>query len=160
MSAVIRWLRQGSKEKWRGGGGYCGDSVTGEESGRRKEMTTWPGRQGPHVGEGERNRIPIRDLGLAGRGPFRVLGRTVPFGPFIFFPFLFLFLFCFLDYFITFSNLNQIDSNQLCKVSKIQTTFQNSNKHVFIIKTNFQLKLYILAKGLICMNQSRNRILK
>jgi hypothetical protein len=36
---------------------------------------------------------------------------------YFFFP---LFYFCFLYFFTPFSNLNQIDSNQLCKVSKIQ----------------------------------------
>jgi hypothetical protein len=55
-----------------------------------------------------------------GCGLVSCLGRKGCLGPI---PFLFcflLFLFCFLISLITFANLVQIASNQLCKVSKIQ----------------------------------------
>jgi hypothetical protein len=43
-----------------------------------------------------------------------------PRGPSLFFPFIFLLFFCFLYFFISFSNLIQIDSNQNANFSKIQ----------------------------------------
>jgi hypothetical protein len=65
--------------------------------------------------------VPVRGGKKMGRGPTSVLGRKGPRGPFIHFQFLFFFFFfCFLISFVTFANLVQIASNQLCKVSKIQ----------------------------------------
>jgi hypothetical protein len=51
---------------------------------------------------------------------FLLWAELVPSGPFSIFDFLSSFLFLFSYFFIPFSNLIQIDSNQLCKVSKIQ----------------------------------------
>jgi hypothetical protein len=75
----------------------------------------------PPVGEGKREGwVPVwvRLVGLwarSGAGPKRLPGVQIYF----YFSFL-LFFFCFLKSFIHFSNLIQIDPNQLCKVSKIQ----------------------------------------
>jgi hypothetical protein len=82
-------------------------------------------------------------------------------GAFLYFYFVFFFsfsVFLFLLYLLQkcFNSIQTTIRNFL----KIKTTFQNSNKHGFNIKSNFQIKLYNLDKGLICINQSRNRILK
>jgi hypothetical protein len=60
------------------------------------------------------------DVAMLGRGWLLFWAGIHPRGPFVYFFFFLLFLFCFLYFFIPFSNLIQIDSNQLCKVSKIQ----------------------------------------
>jgi hypothetical protein len=61
--------------------------------------------------------------GLRGSGPWARSGagpKRFPGVRFYFYFFFSLFFFCFLYSFIHFSNLIQFDSNQLCKVSKIQ----------------------------------------
>jgi hypothetical protein len=69
----------------------------------------------------ERKGVPFRDFSRAGCGLLAVLGRIRCPWPFCtFFSSLFFFLFCFLISLITFVNLVQIASNQLCKVSRIQ----------------------------------------
>jgi hypothetical protein len=57
---------------------------------------------------------------MLGHGLVSLMGQFGSLGPFSIYSFLFLFFFCFLISFITFANLVQIASNQLCKVSKIQ----------------------------------------
>jgi hypothetical protein len=79
-----------------------------------------PDEWGPHVSE---IRGKIRDtfsVCLSGRGWLLFWAGFAPRGPFLFLFSLLLFLFCFLISFITFAFVTQIDSNQLCKVSKIQ----------------------------------------
>jgi hypothetical protein len=94
-----------------GGGLLLGEEtvITGISCQRRETGLT--GGSGLSAGRG-RESVPVW-----GRLPVPV-ERTR--GLFLFFSFLFLFLFRFLYFFISFSNLIQIDSNQLCKVSKIQ----------------------------------------
>jgi hypothetical protein len=71
------------------------------------------------VREGE-ERVPVREMGIGPWADFLVLARKVSPGSFyIFISFFLLFLFCFLISFITFANLVQFASNQLCKVYKI-----------------------------------------
>jgi hypothetical protein len=76
----------------------------------------------PPVGEGREGKgVPVRVLVLLGCGLLQVLGRMVSPGPFSVFISSFSFsISVFFISFIHFSNLNQINSNQLCKVSKIQ----------------------------------------
>jgi hypothetical protein len=65
--------------------------------------------------------VPVREI--KEDGPQAASGAGPIWFPGVHFYFYFSFasfLFCFLYFFIHFSNLNQIDSNQLCKVSKIQ----------------------------------------
>jgi hypothetical protein len=75
----------------------------------------------PHVSEGKgKITVPIRVFKM-GCGLVSLLGRkSSPGSKSIFISSLFLFFFCFLKSFKHFSNLTQIDPNQLCKVSKIQ----------------------------------------
>jgi hypothetical protein len=77
---------------------------------------------GPPVGEGKKDSgVPFRVRGFLGRGLFSLLGRKASRGPIFLFLFLFfLFFFCSPFSSISFSKLVQIDSNQLCKVPKIQ----------------------------------------
>jgi hypothetical protein len=63
--------------------------------------------------------VPVRGGVLLDHGLFRGWAGKVSPGSISYFSFSLLFLFCFLDYFIIFSNLIQIDSNKLCKVYKI-----------------------------------------
>jgi hypothetical protein len=65
--------------------------------------------------------VPFRGRGVAGPGLVSGAGPNGFPGAFsILFLLCFFFRFCFLYFFIPFSNLIQIDPNQLCKVSKIQ----------------------------------------
>jgi hypothetical protein len=95
--------------------------VSGVIFGWRKEMTMWPGRQGPRVGEGVRIGCTGSGLGIAGpQTPFSVGPKGLP-RPLFYFSFSFLlFFFCFLISFIDFANLVQIDSNQFVKFPRIQ----------------------------------------
>jgi hypothetical protein len=77
---------------------------------------------GPTCRRGEERELDtvsgLRDAGpwaASGAGPKRFPGVQIYF----YFPLL-LFYFCFLYFFTPISNLNQIDSNQLCKVLIIQ----------------------------------------
>jgi hypothetical protein len=86
---------------------------------RTEEEDDW--QPGPTYRRGEEG---FRGTGSGeagmGHGLFLLLGRRVPRGPFYIFFFFLFFFFYFLVSFITFANLVQIASNQLCKVSKIQ----------------------------------------
>jgi hypothetical protein len=69
-------------------------------------------------GVGEK-RVSVRDPPVGPRATSPTGPNRSP-GPFLFFFFFSLFLFQFSISFISFANLVQIASNQLCKVSKIQ----------------------------------------
>jgi hypothetical protein len=69
---------------------------------RKKEVSVLT--RGSHQSAGERGgEVPVRDFWLAGRGPFRVLGRFGSLGLLLFLFLLFSFLFCFLYFFIDFA---------------------------------------------------------
>jgi hypothetical protein len=69
----------------------------------------------------ERAGVPVRGRGDVGPGLASGVGpKIVPGVHFYFYFFFSLFFSVFFNFFIPFSNLIQIDSNQLCKVSKIQ----------------------------------------
>jgi hypothetical protein len=107
---------RGNKSNWRGDL-IREDSVTGVNSGRRRKTT---GNRGPPVSEGKRDAgVPVRGRLEWAAGCFSCWAEGFPGVCFIFFSFPF-FFFYFLVSFISFANLVQIASNQLCKVSKIQ----------------------------------------
>jgi hypothetical protein len=91
-------------------------------NGRRRDQREEgePDRVGPPVSVQERGKIPIRVFPSWAAGWFHFWAERVPWGPVLYFYFLFSFsFFCFLTSFITFANLIQIASNHLCEVSKI-----------------------------------------
>jgi hypothetical protein len=108
----------------------------------------------PPVGEGKRGigyRFGFELGGLradSSSGPKRFPG--VRFYFYFLFP---LFFFCFLYFFIPFSNLNQIDSNQKQSFLKFKTTIQDSNKQVFINKTTFYKNHMKWPRIFICIKQ-------
>jgi hypothetical protein len=126
--------------------------ITGEEE---------PDKVGPPVSEVRRRMGTGSGNGEDGPWAETRAGPDWLPGAFLYFYFVFFFsfsVFLFLLYLLQkcFNSIQTTIRNFL----KIKTTFQNSNKHGFNIKSNFQIKLYNLDKGLICINQSRNRILK
>jgi hypothetical protein len=73
----------------------------------------WPGKQDPHVSEGEERRgVPVRES-MLGCGLLAVLGRMASPRPFFYFYFLFFFTFSvFLISFLDFAYCIQTRSNQ------------------------------------------------
>jgi hypothetical protein len=61
-------------------------AVSGEISGQRKKMMTWPGRWGPHVSEGERKERYRFGIGEVGHGlHLNRAGKVCPEAFFLFF---------------------------------------------------------------------------
>jgi hypothetical protein len=81
----------------------------------------WKLTSGPHLSvRGREERRYRFERGFLGRRPDLEMGQKVAPRPFSYF-FDSLFVFFFLDYFITFSFLLQIDSNQFLKFAKIRS---------------------------------------
>jgi hypothetical protein len=112
------FLKALTRARLAGTGSNAGGFQTEREREKKVEETML---RGGVWGQWESEGLSGAGLARAGLGPglILLLGWTVPFGPFLFFSLFLLFFFCFLISFITFANLVQIASNQLCKVSKI-----------------------------------------
>jgi hypothetical protein len=87
---------------------------------RRSDRWVRPDWWGPRVSERGQEMDTVSVKGVPGPRDDSDTGPKGSPGSFSYFSFSFSFLFLFSNSFITFSNLVQIDSNQLCKVSKIQ----------------------------------------
>jgi hypothetical protein len=110
ISQAVKGIEEGSNS----GDGFC-------FQGEGREVRDDPGDGVPPVSDRERGRrIPVRDLTRWAVGQKSGWDGTFPRVHFHIFLSLLLFFFCFLISLITFANLVQIASNQLCKVSKIQ----------------------------------------
>jgi hypothetical protein len=109
-----------TREKSTGGVTPATVSRNGERGRRLREEGD--DTRGPHGSEG-RERAGGTGSGRGDAGPRLASGvgpNGFPGSVSIFISSFLFFFFCFLYFFISFSNLIQIDLNQLCKVSKIQ----------------------------------------
>jgi hypothetical protein len=94
---------------------------SGVITGWRKKKASVLTRGSHQSARGEGSRVPFRVRGVAGPWARSEAGPNgFPRVRFYFYFSFASFLFCFLYFFILFSNLIQIDSNQICKVSIIQ----------------------------------------